>query len=73
MVNREENFVLYVGNRKNMLLDDVINNDTESENIYVINLSSKYDEPYIECLADIPIGTLPYLLKEKSIFFAEKL
>lgn len=73
MVNREDNFVLYVGNHKNILINDILNNDVDSENIYVINLSTKYDEPYIECLADIPIGTLPFLLKEKSIFFAEKL
>lgn len=73
MVNREDNFVLYVGNHKNILINDILNNDVDSENIYVINLSTKYDEPYIECLADIPIGTLPFLLKEKSIFFAERL
>lgn len=73
MVNREDNFVLYVGNHKNILINDILNNDVDSENIYVINLSTKYDEPYIECLADIPIGILPFLLKEKSIFFAEKL
>ena len=73
MVNREDNFVLYVGNHKNILINDILNNDVDSENIYVINLSTKYDEPYVECLADIPIGTISYLLREKSIFFAEKL
>lgn len=73
MVNREDNFVLYVGNHKNILINDILNNDVDSENIYVINLSTKYDEPYVECLADIPIGTISYLLREKSIFFAERL
>lgn len=73
MVNRKDNFVLYVGNHKNILINDILNNDVDSENIYVINLSTKYDEPYVECLADIPIGTISYLLREKSIFFAERL
>lgn len=73
MVNKEDNFVLYVGNHKNILINDILNNDVDSENIYVINLSTKYDEPYVECLADIPIGTISYLLREKSIFFAERL
>ena len=73
MVNREDNFVLYVGNHKNILINDILNNDVDSENIYVINLSTKYDEPYVECLADIPIGKISYLLREKSIFFAERL
>ena len=69
----EDNYILYVRNHKNLLINDIINNDVASENIYVVSLSTKYDEPYVECLADIPIGTLPYLLKEKSIFFAEKI
>ena len=69
----KDNYILYVRNHKNLLINDIINNDVASENIYVVSLSTKYDEPYVECLADIPIGTLPYLLKEKSIFFAEKI
>lgn len=69
----KDNYILYVRKHKNLLINDIINNDVASENIYVVSLSTKYDEPYVECLADIPIGTLPYLLKEKSIFFAEKI
>ena len=69
----DENFIFYVGESKVHLMCDIMDSDAQAENIYIINLSNKYDEPYVECLADIPIGTLPFLLKEKSIFFAEKL
>ena len=66
------NFTFYTEESKPLLICDIMYNDVQAENIYVINLDDKYDEPYVECLADIPIGTLPFLLKEKSIFFAEK-
>ena len=67
------NFTFYAEESKPLLICDIMYNDVQAENIYIINLDDKYDEPYIECLADTPIGTLPFLLKEKNIFFAEKL
>jgi hypothetical protein len=40
--------------------------------IKVVCVGDEYKSPYIEDLADVPIGVIPFLLKEESIIFIEK-
>lgn len=44
----------------------------ENNNIYVLSLDNKYDEPYVERLGDNPLDVMPYLLKNDDIFFIRK-
>ena len=65
---------LYTNKKEKIfLIREIIDNNIDiNTNIYVINLSEKYGEPYIENLADINIGTIQFLIEEEDIIFALK-
>ena len=72
VTSNQNNFNLYIGKEKkknciNKILDGTIN--IESKDIYIVNLDTTYDEPYIENLADIEISSIPFIVKEEKIFF----
>lgn len=72
VTNNQNNFSLYIGRGSkkdciNKILDGTIN--IESKDIYIVNLDTTYDEPYIENLADIEISSIPFIIKEEKIFF----
>ena len=72
VTSNQNNFNLYIGkdskkNCINKILDGTIN--IESKDIYIVNLDTTYDEPYIENLADIEISSIPFIVKEEKIFF----
>lgn len=72
VTSNQNNFSLYIGKDSkkdciNKILDGTIN--IESKDIYIVNLDTTYDEPYIENLADIEISSIPFIIKEEKIFF----
>lgn len=72
VTSNQNNFSLYIGKDSkkdciNKILDGTIN--IESKDIYIVNLDTTYDEPYIENLADIEISSIPFIVKEEKIFF----
>lgn len=72
VTNNQNNFSLYIGKDSkkdciNKILDGTIN--IESKDIYIVNLDTTYDEPYIENLANIEISSIPFIIKEEKIFF----
>ena len=72
VTNNQNNFSLYIGKDSkkdciNKILDGTIN--IESKDIYIVNLDTTYDEPYIENLADIEISSIPFIIREEKIFF----
>lgn len=56
---------------KELLLNRIFNKDIdiEKDNIYLVNLDTKYNEPYVEYLAEVNIGTINYLLNDNDIIF----
>lgn len=65
-------FRFYVGkDAKKECLAEILDNslDIEREDVYIVNLDTTYDEPYIENLADIDISTIQFLINEEKIFF----
>lgn len=72
VTNNQNNFSLYIGEDSkkdciNKILDGTIN--IESKDVYIVNLDTTYDEPYIENLANIEISSIPFIIKEEKIFF----
>ena len=72
VTNNQNNFSLYIGKDSkkdciNKILDGAIN--IESKDIYIVNLDTTYDEPYIENLANIEVSSIPFIIKEEKIFF----
>lgn len=72
VTSNQNNFSLYIGKDSkkdciNKILDGTIN--IESKDIYIVNLDTTYDEPYIENLADIEISSIQFLINEEKIFF----
>jgi hypothetical protein len=72
VTSNQNNFSLYIGKDSkkdciNKILDGTIN--IESKDIYIVNLDTTYDEPYIENLANIEISSIPFIIKEEKIFF----
>lgn len=72
VTSNQNNFSLYIGKDSkkdciNKILDGTIN--IESKDIYIVNLDTTYDEPYIENLADIEISSIPFIVREEKIFF----
>lgn len=59
---------------KKELMSEIIYSDKYKDNmdIKVVCVGDEYISPYIEDLADVPISTIPFLLKEESIIFIEK-
>lgn len=59
---------------KKELISEIIHSDKYKDNmdIKVVCVGDKHISPYIEDLADVPIGVIPFLLKEESIIFIEK-
>lgn len=59
---------------KKELISEIIYSDKYKDNmdIKVVCVGDEYKSPYIEDLADVPIGVIPFLLKEESIIFIEK-
>ena len=50
---------------------EVAQGDSNND-IYVLSLEEKYDEPYLERLDVNPLDAMPYLLNNDDIFFIRK-